>query len=66
MLTIIRMSGVRLRIVIPCFWTSVGNCGMASATLKQGIEARLKQAFPHVTEVVDVTDHAQGEKPYYR
>ena len=27
-----RMSGVFLRIVIPWFCTSVGNCGMASAT----------------------------------
>ena len=26
------MSGVRLRIVIPWFWTGVGNCGMASIT----------------------------------
>jgi Fe/S biogenesis protein NfuA len=41
------------------------GCGMASATLKQGIEARLRQAFPDITEVVDVTDHAHGEKPYY-
>ena len=27
-----RMSGVFLRIVIPWFWTWVGNCGMARAT----------------------------------
>ena len=26
------MSGVRLRIVIPWFCTSVGSCGMASVT----------------------------------
>ena len=31
-MTIISMSGVFLRIVIPWFWTWVGNCGMASAT----------------------------------
>ena len=29
---IIRMSGVFLRIVIPCFCTGVGSCGMASVT----------------------------------
>ena len=29
---IISISGVFLRIVIPWFWTAVGNSGMASAT----------------------------------
>ncbi len=27
-----RMSGVRLRMVIPCSWTAVGSWGMASVT----------------------------------
>ena len=41
------------------------GCGMANATLKEGIEVRIKEAIPEVTEVVDVTDHATGADPYY-
>lgn len=42
------------------------GCGMASVTLKQGIERMLKESFPQITDVVDVTDHAQGANPYYQ
>lgn len=31
-----------------------GTCPMATLTLKMGIEARLKEMFPEVTEVVSV------------
>jgi Fe/S biogenesis protein NfuA len=41
------------------------GCGLASVTLKQGIERMLKEAFPEIAEVVDVTDHARGTSPYY-
>jgi Fe/S biogenesis protein NfuA len=42
------------------------GCGMASVTLRQGIEVALKQAVTEITEVVDVTDHASGSNPYYQ
>jgi len=41
------------------------GCGMAKATLSQGIEVILREAIPEVTEIVDVTDHADGTNPYY-
>lgn len=41
------------------------GCGMATATLKQGIEATLRRYIPEVKSVVDVTDHAAGTNPYY-
>ena len=41
------------------------GCGMASVTLSQGIESTITQMVPEVAKVVDVTDHAQGENPYY-
>lgn len=41
------------------------GCGMADLTLKQGVSAQLKQQIPEITEVIDVTDHAAGENPYY-
>ncbi|MFN8635941.1 MAG: iron-sulfur cluster assembly accessory protein [Chloroflexota bacterium] len=42
------------------------GCGMASVTLKQGVEVLIKQNFPKIEAVVDTTDHANGENPYYQ
>ena len=41
------------------------GCGMVDVTLKQGIEARIKEVIPEIEEVIDTTDHAEGETPYY-
>lgn len=41
------------------------GCGMASVTLSQGIETTIVDLVPEILKVVDVTDHAQGENPYY-
>ena len=41
------------------------GCGMASATLRQGIEVMIQEAVPEITEVADVTDHARGTNPYF-
>lgn len=41
------------------------GCGMARVTLKDGIEKMIKDAIPEIKEVLDVTDHAGGENPYY-
>ncbi len=41
------------------------GCGMASVTLGQGIEVAIKDQIPEITNVVDVTDHAEGANPYY-
>ncbi len=41
------------------------GCGMAQVTLKQGIERILMEAIPELVSVVDVTDHASGDNPYY-
>lgn len=41
------------------------GCGMASVTLSQGIEVVIKESIPEITKVVDVTDHAGGENPYF-
>ncbi|MYH82135.1 iron-sulfur cluster assembly accessory protein [Candidatus Poribacteria bacterium] len=41
------------------------GCGMANVTLKHGIEAMIQEAFPEIKHVVDTTDHASGDNPYY-
>ncbi|NOT79588.1 MAG: NifU family protein [Bacteriovoracaceae bacterium] len=40
------------------------GCSSSAATLKQGIQTLVKQTFPEITDVVDVTDHESGENPY--
>ncbi len=42
------------------------GCGLASVTLKQGIERTLMEAIPEITGVEDATDHTHGENPYYQ
>ena len=42
------------------------GCSSASATLKQGVETRIKELFPEITEVIDTTDHADGKNPYFK
>lgn len=41
------------------------GCAVASVTLDQGIEQAIVGAVPEVARVVDVTDHAAGENPYF-
>ncbi len=41
------------------------GCSASSATLKNGIDRLIKEEFPQIIEVVDVTDHEAGENPYY-
>ncbi len=40
------------------------GCSSSKATLKDGIQTLVKQNFPMITEVVDLTDHVSGENPY--
>lgn len=42
------------------------GCGLASVTLRQGIERILRDAIPDIGQVIDVTDHASGSDPYYQ
>lgn len=41
------------------------GCGMSEVTLRHGIEHAILEAVPAIGRVVDVTDHASGETPYY-
>lgn len=42
------------------------GCGMASVTLRQGIERMVREAIPEIEGIEDVTDHAAGRNPYYQ
>lgn len=41
------------------------GCGMASVTLRQGIEGTLRRALPSLKGIQDVTDHSAGTNPYF-
>ncbi|HEX3567148.1 MAG TPA: NifU family protein [Acidimicrobiales bacterium] len=42
------------------------GCGMAKATLAEGIDGILREAVPEITGIVDVTNHAEGSNPFYQ
>jgi Grx4 family monothiol glutaredoxin len=42
------------------------GCGMAAVTLQQGIHDRVKGAGLGIEHLIDVTDHAAGQNPYYK
>jgi Fe/S biogenesis protein NfuA len=41
------------------------GCGLAAVTLSQGIEVAILDTVPEITSVIDTTDHASGNNPYY-
>lgn len=50
------------------FITMSGGCqGCASSqiTLRQGFEVMVKKVAPEIIEIIDTTDHAAGNKPFY-
>jgi len=41
------------------------GCSMSSVTLKQGVESYIVAKVDGVNEVVDITNHSEGDNPYY-
>ena len=41
------------------------GCSMSAMTLTEGIKKMILESIPAVREVVDATNHAQGENPFY-
>ncbi len=42
------------------------GCGAADVTLRHGIERMIREHVPEIRSIVDATDHAAGENPYYQ
>ena len=42
------------------------GCGLIDVTLKQGVEATIREAVPQIKQVLDTTDHTGGTNPYYQ
>lgn len=46
-------------------WGGCQGCAAARLTLKLGIERQIRAAVPAIAAVVDRTDHAGGQSPYF-
>ena len=42
------------------------GCAASQMTLRQGFERMARRVAPELVEIVDLTDHAAGAKPFYR
>ncbi len=42
------------------------GCGLAQLTLTEGIKATIEDTIPEITNVIDITDHAAGDNPFYQ
>ncbi len=61
----INFVGVKDNKVYLSFGGGCHGCGMVDVTLKQGVEARIRELIPEIEEVIDTTDHSSGENPFY-
>jgi Fe/S biogenesis protein NfuA len=59
------LHGVKDNKVYVSFGGGCHGCGMVNVTLKNGVEARIKEVIPEIEEVVDTTDHSSGMNPFY-
>jgi len=41
------------------------GCASSQATLRNGIELRIKEEVPEIVGIIDETDHAAGKNPFY-
>jgi Fe-S cluster biogenesis protein NfuA len=42
------------------------GCAASQVTLRQGVEVMVRRVAPEIVDIVDTTDHAMGEKPFYK
>ena len=42
------------------------GCAASQVTLRQGFEIMARRVAPEIVEILDTTDHAVGENPFYR
>lgn len=62
---VVRLLDVKGNMVYVQMGGGCQGCGMADVTLKQGVEMAIRSEIPEVGEIMDTTDHAAGNNPYY-
>jgi Fe/S biogenesis protein NfuA len=61
----VKVTGFRNGILEVVFSGGCQGCSQSTVTVKQGIEKLLKQRYPQINEVRDVTQHNEGTNPYF-
>lgn len=61
----ILLHGIKDRVVYLEMGGSCQGCGMAAMTLRRGVEKQIRERFPDLLEIVDVTNHDEGKHPFY-
>ncbi len=62
---LVTLLGVRDGVAYLAMHGGCQGCGKAEVTLRQGVEAAIREAVPEVHGVVDTTDHEAGDRPYF-
>jgi Fe-S cluster biogenesis protein NfuA len=57
---------VKDNVVYVQMWGGCQGCGLADMTLKNGVEAAVRDAVPEVGEIIDLTNHRAGKNPFRR
>jgi Fe/S biogenesis protein NfuA len=60
-----RLVGVEDTTVFVTMGGGCQGCAVSAMTLRDGIRRSILQHVPEVTDVIDATDHAAGDRPYY-
>ena len=42
------------------------GCAASQVTLRQGFEVMVRRVAPEIVDIIDMTDHAAGKKPFYQ
>jgi Fe/S biogenesis protein NfuA len=61
----VSLAGVEDTVVYLSMGGGCQGCTMSQATMVEGVTLAIHDAIPEVTDVIDVTDHAAGENPFY-
>lgn len=62
----VMLEGVKDSTAYVRFGGGCQGCSMIDTTVKQGVEVTLKEAIPELVGVFDITDHSEGESPFYK
>ncbi len=62
----IKLAGLKEHIVYVEMSGGCQGCSMAGKTLRHGVMKILAEKFPQITDLIDVTDHSSGSKPFFQ
>jgi Fe/S biogenesis protein NfuA len=61
----VMLEGIKESAAYVRFGGGCQGCSQIDTTVKQGVEVMLKEAIPELVGVFDITDHSEGESPFF-